>query len=222
MRKTYAMGILMVSVCVAQTQPPTPKEIEAMEAALRADLRETEDLAARNPIQPRASDQPSAGSISVAQLRHKPPKDAQKSMVRGATYSQAGDHRRAAEEFERAVAADPEFANAHDRLGVEYARLGRYEEAEAELQRALAVDPASWIGHYDLGVILYQTGDLSGAERSVRRALELSKSNVEVSILLGLLLWRNMETRGQALEYLQYAARTSPQAKDLLASLKGE
>jgi len=141
---------------------------------------------------------------------------------RGAKFSQAGHHRRAAEEFERAIGEDPEFATAHVRLGVEYAQLGRLAEAEAELQRSLTLDPTSWVGNYNLALVLYQTGDLSAAERSARRALELSQTDLQVHILRGLLLWPYVESRTEALEHLKYAARTSSEAKELLASLEGK
>ena len=117
MRKSYILGILIVSVCTAQNGP-SPSEIEAAEAALRGDLRGTDNL--EGPRQPRGTpvsgrlpveiqppeslaDRPSGRSVSVAQLRHKPPKNAQQSVARGAKLSQAGDHRRAAEEFDRAL-----------------------------------------------------------------------------------------------------------------------
>jgi tetratricopeptide (TPR) repeat protein len=185
-------------------------------------MRGQEEATAPIPIQLPATQasRPPAGPVSVAQLRHKPPRNARKSVERGARFSQAGDHQRAAEEFEKAVAADPEFANAYDRLGVEYAQLTRYAEAETELRRSLTLDPTAWTAHYDLAVVLYKTTDLAGAERSLRRALELSKANVQVHILLGLLLWRHEETRAEALEHLQFASRSSSEAKDLLASFR--
>jgi Flp pilus assembly protein TadD len=221
MRKVRLLGILLWSVCVAQDQTATPAEIGALTAALTTDLRGSQDTKP-DTVSPQMLRRSAAGTVSVAQLRYKPKKNAQKSVTRGAKLSEAGDHRRAAEEFERAVTNDPEFANAYDRLGVEYAQLGRYKEADVTVRRSLALDPTAWTSHYDLGVILYQTGDLAGAERSVRRALELSKANTQVHTLLGLLLWRQVQTRAEALEHLQYAARSSPQAKELLANLVGK
>jgi tetratricopeptide (TPR) repeat protein len=234
MRKSCLLGILIVSVCAAQTNAPTPTEIEAAEAALRGDLRGTEDVEVSQPhgplipgrlpieIQPPESlaDRPSRRSVSVAQLRHKPPKNTQQSVARGAKLSQAGYHRRAAEEFEKAIARDPQFANAHDRLGVEYAQLGRYREAEAEVRRSIALAPVSWTAHYDLGVLLFQMGDYAGAEQSARRALELGKNNAQIHLFLGLLLAGRVETRADAVEHLRYAARTMPQANELLKNLQ--
>ena len=220
MRMICMLAVLMVSVCPAQTAPPSPAEIDALDAAYRADLRGMEDLNAHSPIQPRVAERPVAGSVSVTQLRHQPNRKAHAAVVRGAKASQSGDHRRAAEWFEKAIEHDPEFANAYDRLGVEYAQLGRYADAEASLQRSLILDDGSWSAHFDLAVVLYRTGDFAGAERSVRRALDLSRSNAQVHQLLGLLLCRNLGTRAEGLEHLKYAARSSPQAAEILTAFQ--
>ena len=98
--------------------------------------------------------------------------------------------------------------------------MGRYVDAEAHLNRSIALDSASWAAQYDLAVVLYNTGNLTGAERSVRRAMELSPASAQVQMLLGLLLWRNEETRRDGLARLQDAARTLPEAKQLLKSLQ--
>jgi tetratricopeptide (TPR) repeat protein len=222
MRNLYILGVLLISVWRVQAQPPTPAEIEAINAALLADLRGTQDAKEAAPVHPvgRAGSRPSPGPVSVAQLRHKPSKNTQKLMTRGARLSQAGNHRGATEEFEKAAAADPEFAGAYFSLGLEYARVERYGEAQAALQRSLTLDPSSGVGHYNLAVVFYRTGDLPAAEQSLRRAVELSKDNVQAHTLLGWLLWRRVETRSEALEHLKYAARSSLEAKQLLATLQ--
>ena len=222
MRKICLLGVLMGSVCAAQSQAPTGREIEAMVSALNADLRGAENMEPPGPASPRTLPRAAEDPVSVTQLRQRPLKNAQKSVARGLKFSAAGDHRQAAEEFQKAVAADPQFAIAFDRLGVEYAQLGRYSDAEANLRRAQSLDPANWVSYYDLGVLLYQTGDLPEAERSLRQALELSRANVKVHTLLGVLLWRSVETRAEALEHLKFAARSSAEAKELLASLEGK
>ncbi len=219
MRMTCLLYVLTVALCVAQTQPMTEQEREAIRAKLMADLRGTEE-SWQAPPPPHALERP-AGTVSAAQLRHKPNKNAQKLVLRAAQFVKAGNHQRAAEELEKAVASDPAFADAFEGLGEEYGRLGRYGEAETEFHLSLILDPTSWAGHYGLGVILYQAGDLSGAEQSARRALQLSESNAQVHFLLGLLLWPRAETKAEALEHLQYAAHSNSAAKELLASLEG-
>ncbi len=223
MRTIGILGVLMVSTLVGQNQqPPAVELFHKLEAGYVATLRGTEETITAVPSQPQgreASPAP-AGAVSVAQLRHKPSRSVRRAVDRAAGFSQAGDHRRAAEELEKAVASDPAFADAHYRLGVEYLRSMRYAEAGAELQRSLALDPYPWQGYYALGVVMYLTGDLSGAERSGRRALELSKTNVQVHLLLGLLLWSHEESKAEALEHFKYAARGSSEAKDFLVGLE--
>ena len=229
MRTRMVWGMLVVCICPAQTKPPKPEEIDA---ALRADLRGNAEPSqrptvgldsGRKPfqIEPPESrpNRPSARSVSVIQLRHKPPKQALQSVARGARFSQAGDHHRAAAELEKAIARDPEYANAHDRLGVEYAQLGRVAESEVELRRSIVLDPAAWTAHYDLAVTLYRIGDLAGAQQSTRRALDLSSTNAQAHLLLGLLLCGREETRADGVKHLEYAARTILQAKELLDAL---
>ena len=160
-----------------------------------------------------------SGSVSITQLRHKPPRNAQRDFGRGAKFSETGNHQRAAAEFERAIADDPDFAIAYERLGVEYAQSGRAGDAKAMLQRSLALDASSWIANYDLGLVLYRTGDLAAAELSLGRALELSHTNPQVHFLLGLLLLPREETRSDGLKHLQFAARSIPQANEILRSL---
>jgi tetratricopeptide (TPR) repeat protein len=222
MNKTCLLGVLIVSMSGAQDRAPTAREIEAMAATLTADLRGNQEIAQPGPASSQTLERPAGGAVSAAQLRYKPKKNAQKSVAKGVKFAQEGLHQEAAEEFEKAIADDPQFSAAYDRLGVEYGQLGRYGEAQAELQRSVAFDPGSWVGHFDLGVLLYKTGDLAGAERSVRRALELSNANVQVHTLLGVLLWRSVETRAEGLEHLRYAARSNSEAKELLASLEGK
>jgi tetratricopeptide (TPR) repeat protein len=212
-------SLIVLIVCAAQSNPPTARDIEAIQASLTADLRGTEDAQALPSVQ-RTTNLPT-GAVSAGQLRHRPPRKAQQAVSRGARLSQAGRHDEAAREFEKAIESDPDYANAYDRLGVEYAQIGRYIDAEVQLTRAITLDPASWAAHYDLAVVLYNSGNLSGAERSVRRAMELSPAGAQPQMLLGLLLWSHEETRKDGLARLQDAARTLPEAKQLLKSLQG-
>jgi len=160
----------------------------------------------------------SGTSVSVEQLRHKAPKEARRAFERGGKFDRSGDHRRAASEYEKAIIRDPEFADAHNQLGVEYAELGRNGDAGMEIRRSLALDPGSWSAHYNLALVLFQAQDIVGAEKSARQALDLSRSNAKVHLFLGLLLVYRME-KSDGIQHLQYAARTMPIAKRILEEL---
>ena len=222
------LAVFITCMCAAQNNPSDPSG-PSREAVACPEVEDGNacrgslpfEQAARQPIQiepPPA--RTTLGNVSVTELRHKPKKQALRAIAQGSKFFDAGSHEQAAAQFEKAIAADPEYALAHDWLGVEYRILGRLNEAREEFERSIALDPDSWSGHYDFAVLLSQTGDLTGAERSVRRALALSSSNPLVHLALGLLLWQGAETRAESLEHLRLAARTLPQAEELLTNLE--
>ena len=173
MKRCSVFGILAAWVCAAQTAPMSPV---AIEAALLADLRG--DTASSQAVEiSRRVDRPSGQLVTVARLRHKTPKEALKAFARAETLSRAGNKEGVADELEKAIARDPEFAEAHSNLGVQYARLGRLQEAAAEFERAIALDPSSSNSYYNLGLVSFQAENVLQAERSARRALQVSGSN---------------------------------------------
>jgi len=96
--------------------------------------------------------------------------------------------RKAAEFFEEAVAADPEFALAQAELAYAY-RLQSggvlvdpnemAPRAEAAARKAIALDDSVAEGHAALADILRDKWDWKGAEREYRRALELNPTLAE-------------------------------------------
>ena len=85
----------------------------------------------------------------------------------------AGQPDEAARAFERAVAINPEFAAAHQNLGVFHASRGDLPRALVHLKRAaeLAPDSAEVLG--DLGALFGQAGQIEEGIRVLQRALEL-------------------------------------------------
>ena len=227
----WIAGMLAGWTCLAQAPSKTPAQVEAaLEADLKGDgarpaIAETES-SHRFPqfpvdIQPPAPPtRPSGQSVSVTELQHRVPKKARQSLARALKLSKAGDHPHAAAELETAVLRDPEFADAYNQLGVEYGHLGRFDEAAAALRRSIEVDPASWGAHYNLAVVLIRTGDLAEAGRSLRRALGHAPENARAHWLLGRLLYQNGETRTEALQHLEFAARTLREARDFLLNIR--
>jgi tetratricopeptide (TPR) repeat protein len=219
MRKIYGLSLVLVWMCRAQDGPPTTKEIENIQAGLLSDLR---GIAETVPaVSPKiSSDRVPAGSVSVTRLRHKSNRNAQKHLSRGFDFHKTGNSFRAAAEFEKTIAADPLLADAYVGLGVEYTALERYAEAEAAFRRGITLDPDDWGAYQDLGILKYSRGDFGEAETSARRALELSKGDAHAQFLLGVLLCRREETRADGLHHLQQAARSIPEANQMLMSLR--
>ena len=212
------LGAVAACICRAQPTIKTPAE-------LSRDLRGDPGTAwfpagsSRLPSPANGQQRPTGESVSIAQLRHKVPKPAQKALARALRLSEGGDHEKAAAELQTAILRDPKFADAYGQLGVEYGNLKRFTEAETVLRRSLELDPNSWRAEYDLGLILYYTGNLAEAEQSVRRAVRDSGQDALAQLFLGCLLYQHAESRAEGLRYLQSAARTLPDAKNLLAKL---
>jgi len=50
----------------------------------------------------------------------------------------------------KATQLDPNFSEAHGRLGIVLQELGKYPEAEDELRRAIEIDPTDAIANFHL------------------------------------------------------------------------
>lgn len=163
-----------------------------------------------------------ASSVSVARLRHKPPGRAIAALSRGLKFATAGKWNDGAREFQRAVAADPGFSEAHADLGVEYTFLGLLDQARDELQRSVELDPATGSYRSNLAYVLIRLGQKSEAERQLRSAIDLDAANTPAQFMLGYLLAQRPETRQAAIDHLVYAARQLPEAHYLLSRIYEE
>jgi Flp pilus assembly protein TadD len=213
--------ILFLMVWTGWSQPPptTPDQILSQ---LQTAMRGTREIFTSDPddVWPSTSQpaRPPRESVSIARLEHHISKQAKKAFLRAAKLSRSGEHLGASAQLETAIRRDPNFAAAYDHLGVEYAQLKRFSEAQACLKRAVELDSGSWESLYNLGLVLFQSGDLSGAERNARRAVELSSQNAMAHFFLGYLLYGREDTRDDAIQHLQYVARSIPAAKHFLQS----
>jgi|GEM_PF-5100932 len=250
MRKTLlvvaAAGFtLAVSLIDAKPQE-APKTAAEMKAAVEAELRgRPAEMDLSNPI-PRwglamdggsdakalatmewlqlpspPQDPPGpAGAVSVRSLKHATPKAARKPIERAQKLSQSGDHAAAAKELEKASSLDPDNPEILNNLATHYYRLKRFTEAETQLKRAIDLDPSSSIAHSNLGAVRLAQGDRQSAEKEARRAIELSASNARARLLLGLILADEPASRTEAIQNLEYAARSVPLAKSIIKSLR--
>ena len=235
-RMIFAAGLVMIPGALFGQEEKVLSPREALEATLKDFRGLQEQLQPVTPgmlsaqpgslitfwtTAPLPQPKPVAGTVSVARLRHSVPKAAKKAVDRGDKLLSKGDARGAAEELEKAVALDPEYADAHNDLSVAYVKLGRLQEAEAEVRRAIELDPYVSVAHSNLGWVLFERRDFPEAERSARRALALSLHNDRAHILLGILLGSAPATRAEGVRHIEQAAGTFPEVERLLAELRG-
>lgn len=88
--------------------------------------------------------------------------------------------------YERALKADPAFAEAQNGRGVIYARQGKYDQAIAEFKAALEHAPRAAHIHNNLGYAFYLQGQYENAAASMEQAVALDPSNRRTHNNLGL------------------------------------
>jgi tetratricopeptide (TPR) repeat protein len=162
---------------------------------------------------------PSEPTVSVKRLRHHTPGKAWNAFFRSIKLAHDGAWQQGALELEKAVTIDPDFAEAHNNLGVCDVELKRFDSAAAELRRAIEIDPADSVFHGNLSLALILLHLRPEAEQEARTAVTLDASNSKAQYLLGFLLAERPETRERATEHLNYAARDLPDAHYLLAQI---
>lgn len=93
-------------------------------------------------------------------------------------------------QFERAIAADPRYAAAYNRLGIIYQRLHRFTDAEQALTNGINAAPRSVVLRNNLGRCYYLQGRVDEAEDQFRAALDMTPDFQRARGNLALLLAR--------------------------------
>ncbi len=137
--------------------------------------------------------------------------------------------------FRKALAAEPDNADALRGRGLLAGQFGRPEEALSFMRRALEIDPLSQVSHQHLAYVLNSMGRHRDAEAAYRKAQEVSGQSNGASIGISLLLQGKAEAAlreierdpdeiwrlyGLALAYHSLQRRS--EADSTLASLKRE
>jgi tetratricopeptide (TPR) repeat protein len=137
-----------------------------------------------------------------------------------------GDHATyadAAEAYQKAIEADPEFADAHCNLGSVCFNQNRRERARGCFTRALEIEPGHVEANLNLGTMFEEEGRDELALRHYRAALETDAHYPDVHVSLALLyekLTLGRTARAHWRRYLQLAPQGpwSDVARSRLAS----
>jgi superkiller protein 3 len=92
----------------------------------------------------------------------------------GAFHAQANRPEEALEQYDQALALEPNLALLHSNKAAALVMLGRWEEAEQAARRALQLDPESTDANFMLGITMMKQGKIT-AETAAHLAIAAKK-----------------------------------------------
>jgi len=125
--------------------------------------------------------------------------------ISGDRFYQQGDLNRAMDEFNRALALDPDNVNVHNSLGVCYGVLGAYEKAIKIFRTAADLAPHDLMPVYNIGLAHLLIGDKEAALESFLAAVEKDPQVFEPAFQAGRVYFENGKSK-KARSYLEKAA----------------
>lgn len=111
------------------------------------------------------------------------------------------DYQRALPFFERAVEADPNYAEAWYQAGYCFGALGRHTEALRASRQAAKLRPEWSATYINIGVSSHALGSHKDAVDAYRQALRIEENDAETRYLLGTALGKLNRTDEEILEY---------------------
>jgi arylsulfatase A-like enzyme/Flp pilus assembly protein TadD len=158
------------------------------------------------------------GIATLDQVVRRGTADQSMMLVLGGYLLEAGALPKAAHLLEALVAAHPDYADAHNSLGVVYSRMGRRREAQAAFRRVLELDPTSATAYENLGIDAIGAGDFSAAIDHLTRAIELDPRLARAHNALAAASMRQ-KREADAIAHWQTALRLDPRLYDALYNL---
>ncbi len=95
----------------------------------------------------------------------------------GNLYFKKGEYKKAIQEFEKAIALQPDFAPAYNRLGMAYAILKDLEKAEQNFKKVIELAPEVDQGYLNLGLLYEIKGEKAQAILLLQKALSMNPEN---------------------------------------------
>ncbi len=138
--------------------------------------------------------------------------------AKGFALFQQGHSDLAVDVLERAIAADPGHAKAHNNMALASIDLGELELAEAHYRESLAIEPHAAI-YNDLGYVLERQGLAEEAIEAYRSSLALDPASATAHLNLGASLARE-GAFAEAKQHLQKVLTLDPDNKEARAALQ--
>ncbi|MFQ6091980.1 MAG: tetratricopeptide repeat protein [bacterium] len=112
-------------------------------------------------------------------------KEVQKHFNAGDRYFEQGLYTEAIEEYKKAIEIKPDWAVAHNNLGLAYAKSDRGDLALQEYHEAIKIDPNLAEAHYNLASVYYDRRSYAQAIGAYKRALKIDPLMAEAHYNLG-------------------------------------
>lgn len=113
-------------------------------------------------------------------------------------------------EFKRAIAANPNYATAHQWYGEFLSSMGRYDESIAELEKAVKLDPLSLSTNTALAQPYLASKRYAEAIEKLQPALELDDQNFSLALLNLGLAYDGLEMHKEAIAHYQKNIKNDP------------
>ena len=92
---------------------------------------------------------------------------------KGYNASMAKKYDEAIEYYKKAIAINPNYADAHANLGVNYMQKGKFDEAISNLKEAIEIDPMNAGAHFNLGLVYDKKGKVDEAIFEYEKTLDI-------------------------------------------------
>ncbi len=99
---------------------------------------------------------------------------------RSISLAMTGKYDQAIEAAKSAIAIDPDFSQAYNKIGDYSLKKGQLDDAIAAYRKAIQIDPESLNSHFDLGCSLALKGNFEEALAELKTALQLKSSKTEI------------------------------------------
>ena len=131
-----------------------------------------------------------------------------------------GDPAETLSRLRKAVERDHEFALAHSNIAALLMEMKSYDEALAAIEAAERLDKANPRIALNRAVLMSRLGRWTEAEVAARRAVRLDPLWPHAQYALGVALLRQGKTGGEAVQCLERAAASMPEAARIVARVK--
>ncbi len=176
----------------------------------------------RLPSSKAGTESAKGGVISVARLRHKPIKEAEKEYKKAAKKLKSKKLDEALEHLKKATEIDSEYMEAHNNLGSVYMRMNEPQQALEAFHRAAALDPTASVVKANMAVAWMSLKNYPNAEKSARGAIEIDPNDMKARYILGLSLFAQRRFTPETIGYLKHVEEQFPNARLALAQIAAQ